>query len=519
MKIALINPPYRETYHVLGPVYPIGLGMIQANCKKSGIKVDLYDFTMTEHTNEELIKKYSLNGYDVIGVSSFTIIFESIIKFIRKIKECNSKIQIVVGGHHMSLARKRVLEDFKEIDYGLIGFGEKSFCNFLLNYNSDKKYQTEGLCYRRNNKIFENPISYEEWNLDDFPFPDRNNIVFDYNKEMARKDRVGTLSISSSRGCPYRCTYCVNCKNSYWLKRSVENVMEEIEDYCKTRKCSIITFADCNFFVDPVRAKNIVALIHAKYPNIKISFQTRTDQIVNNEAIIKEILETGPCIISVGVESDSENVLKRYQKDTTCEINQKAMDILKKYNAESNSYIIMFEALENLQDIRKNYEFLVRNKITGFMQVNNLYQTLVPFFGATYYERYHQYYKGSIHTRALPEFVHSDVRSLYDVISVFRNEYEDEITELVYTVEAIYRENKNNIKTREDLRFLMKCQYIIFEYFLIMAEKYGLCYYNIFKESAICKKIDELIEHYLNEEAIQRIEKIAAAQKNNMERI
>ena len=44
MKIALINPPYREIYHVLEPVYPIGLGMIQANCNKNGIKVDLFDF-------------------------------------------------------------------------------------------------------------------------------------------------------------------------------------------------------------------------------------------------------------------------------------------------------------------------------------------------------------------------------------------------------------------------------------------------------------------------------------------
>ena len=57
--------------------------------------------------------------------------------------------------------------------------------------------------------------------------PDRGDIIVDAsNYEFDATKRV--FHISTSRGCPYHCTYCVNCKNNYWLARSELNVLEEL---------------------------------------------------------------------------------------------------------------------------------------------------------------------------------------------------------------------------------------------------------------------------------------------------
>ena len=63
-KVALINPPYREHLSVTYPVYPLGLGYLQASCTDNNIVCDLFDFSQTDLSDIELIKKYQLYEYN-----------------------------------------------------------------------------------------------------------------------------------------------------------------------------------------------------------------------------------------------------------------------------------------------------------------------------------------------------------------------------------------------------------------------------------------------------------------------
>ncbi|MEY8256477.1 radical SAM protein [Erysipelotrichaceae bacterium 66-17] len=488
-KIALINPPYRVVRHTLSPSFPLGLGYIKKVCELNGVSCDLYDFSASSKSDEELINEYNLLSYEVIGISSYSLFFVDTIKLIKKLK--NEKNIIVVGGHHATLCRGKLLEEFKEIDYCLLGFGEYSFLELIENIGNDNKYKVSGLCYRYKNSIIENKVNYTNFNLDNIPFPDRKDIIIDYDSDKTIDISKTVLNISTSRGCPYHCTYCVNCKNDYWLTRSTENVLHEVEYEMEKNQYKRINFIDCNFYVNPKRAENIIYAIHSRYPEVSFSFQTRSDQIVKNEARLVKLLNVVNCNIDIGIESNSDVVLKRYKKGTNEKINQEAIEILKRSNCEIVVYIIMFEALETLEDIRKTFNFLKENHLTQYSGINNLYQTIIPFYGSQYYEDYHEYYVGSIHERTHPKFIHKNVEELYKVMRDFRNRFEDVIEEIIVDINRNFSVDKN-----DDLFFLSKVAYITFEYYLIMCEKYSICDKSEFEKTYIYRNLIDIIKKY-----------------------
>ncbi len=59
-KIALINPPYRVVRHTLSPSFPLGLGYIKKVCDNNGLLCDLYDFSASTKSDDELIKNIIL---------------------------------------------------------------------------------------------------------------------------------------------------------------------------------------------------------------------------------------------------------------------------------------------------------------------------------------------------------------------------------------------------------------------------------------------------------------------------
>lgn len=311
-KIALINPPFRGVIHRIKDAYPLGLGYIKAYCESKGVVCDLYDFSCSLLSDQALEEKYCLSDYDVIGVSSYSLFFSDTVVLIELLKK--DRNIIVVGGHHATLCGSKILRDFPVIDFCLKGFGEKSFYDFISNIDTENVYSVSGLCYRKGDEFIDNPVNYEGIDINEFPVPDRGDIIVDAsNYEFDATKRV--FHISTSRGCPYHCTYCVNCKNNYWLARSELNVLEELNREFRGKGYKYINFVDCNFYVNPSRAESLIARIRKEYPGVKFSFQTRSDQVANNKGQLEKLLSAGDCSITLGIESNSAQVLKRYRKE------------------------------------------------------------------------------------------------------------------------------------------------------------------------------------------------------------
>lgn len=130
------------------------------------------------------------------------------------------------------------------------------------------------------------------------------------------------------------------------------------------------------------------------------------------------------------------------------------------------------------------------NDLLDYATVGNIYQTLVPFYGSHYYDDYHDYYIGSIHERTKPIFVDNKVQNLYDAVCDFRDLYEDRISQAVYVLSSTNRTTEEN----EELLFLVKIQYVIFEYLLVLCETFGICDLYLLEETGFKKKLDAILD-------------------------
>lgn len=152
-------------------------------------------------------------------------------------------------------------------------------------------------------------------NLDSLPFPSWDIFPYkDYSYfPVIRKKPI--LTILTSRGCPFPCGYYCpypNFQGKTWRKRSVKNVIEEIKYLIKNYQIKALDFRDPNFTLDKERARNIAEEIIKN--NIKIYWSCETHLNSLDKNLIKILYRAGLRNINVGIESGSEEVLKKSKR-------------------------------------------------------------------------------------------------------------------------------------------------------------------------------------------------------------
>jgi anaerobic magnesium-protoporphyrin IX monomethyl ester cyclase len=147
-------------------------------------------------------------------------------------------------------------------------------------------------------------------NLDDLPFPDWNFFPVNKTSYSPSLSVRPVLPILSSRGCPYKCNYCpylIQYKN--WRFRSVENVLQEIEYLIESYSIKGLVFRDPVFTAPPERAQKIAEGLIKKKFKLKWACETRLDLLTI--PLLDILYESGLRVINVGIESKSEEILKK----------------------------------------------------------------------------------------------------------------------------------------------------------------------------------------------------------------
>jgi radical SAM superfamily enzyme YgiQ (UPF0313 family) len=123
------------------------------------------------------------------------------------------------------------------------------------------------------------------------------------------------LSLETTRGCAYRCNYCVNAARKWaFRKSSPERVLERIDEIVALG-CHGITINDDNFFVDRQRANTILDELVRRDQGLEIFAAIRADYICkSSDAELRTMREAGIRMFGIGVESGSERVLRSINK-------------------------------------------------------------------------------------------------------------------------------------------------------------------------------------------------------------
>lgn len=359
MKVLLVKP-----YNISDHVQPsLGLGYLANSIKKEhGVKIidcikEKLDIDgLTEYVERELP--------DVIGFQFYTYDFNFIKNAVEKIKRQFPAITVVAGGPHPSSCGPEILNQIEGIDFLFQGEAEKGFPDLLalLSKKNNDFSKIGGLIWRKSAvQPVCNPPVFSE-NIDELGFPAWDLIhpeTYPEAQHGAFFKNFPIAPIITTRGCPFRCTFCAAYRTTgkKLRTRSAKNVVDEIELLHHKFGIREIHIVDDNFTLNKEHAKSI--LKELKQRGLKISWAVPNGIRLGtlDSELLELMKETGCYLISVGIESGSDRILKQMKKSLTVDVIRKEINFIKSFGFEMAGFFIVGFPGETEDDINKTISF------------------------------------------------------------------------------------------------------------------------------------------------------------------
>lgn len=366
MDVLLIIPPggyYAERWQ-RGSLQPsLGVLYLAGVLEKNGIKVNIIDAHLEGFTFKELTQRVKELNPKIIGISFCTDNRFQAFESAKALKKELPHIPIVAGGPHPSLATQDTLENITEIDYVVKGEGEISFLKLVRTILSGGDIKaTQGISYRENGNIINNP-SYEFiTNLDTIPFPARHLIPwkkYNFSMEVPGMGSVRGATILASRGCPFTCNFCSSSK--MWGRkirsRTPRNIIDEIQHLKKDYNVQAIWFLDDVFAINKQHAIDLCnAIVNAKI-NLPWLCEIRVD--IADFSLLETMKKAGCYCIGFGVESGSQRILdKVVHKKISIEKVKAVRDWCKELDLISNPFFIYSHPDETEEDLKMTLDLI-----------------------------------------------------------------------------------------------------------------------------------------------------------------
>jgi len=361
VKIVLVNPPPNPEAFVDYQNPLIGLAYIAAVLEKNGYNVRVIDCPPFNMTQEDLKKEIALLKPDIVGITSVTATFPSVLQAAHAIKDAYPRALIVLGGPDATIRDKQILSECEEVDIVVRCEGEQTILDLAYRVsNSSLKdlHDVAGITFRKNGKIFRTPNRPLIQNLDELPYPA-------YKYFPLRKYRLFgklILPIITSRGCPFQCTFCVTPQmvGKKFRARSPKNVVDELELLRDTYGADAFTFHDETFTYDEKRVFEICEEIKRRKIGLPWSCQTRVDHV--SKKVLAKMKEANCQLVSFGVESGCQKILDTMKKGTTVEQNERAIRWAKEIGLHVSISVVMGYPGETTDTLKLTMDFIRKVK-------------------------------------------------------------------------------------------------------------------------------------------------------------
>jgi len=349
LKIQFIIPPMSleqryGKFKDMGTLYPpLGLASIAAIAELKGHNVKVTDCEALEYTIDDIKREVTEFQPDFVGMPTFATNIDICHTLAQMIKEINPEAKIMLGGAHTSLFVKHALEP-NYVDFGIQSEAEIVFDDFLnaIDENTELS-QVKGLAYKdKNGQVQINPKQSLFPDLNQFPLPARHLFPMKKYHSAANLRGKRTLNIMTSRGCPYRCTYCSSPQifGQSFRYLSTENVIKEMKELVDVYGSDSIQFYDETFTVNRKRVIELCdAIITEGLNKIKWSCFTRVNIV--DEELLKKMKEAGCYLILFGVETAVPKLVDVVKKDITLEQSRKAFKMCRELGIQTWGLFIL----------------------------------------------------------------------------------------------------------------------------------------------------------------------------------
>ncbi|EGT3598956.1 DUF4080 domain-containing protein [Clostridium perfringens] len=316
---------------------------LKAFTKDLDFQGDIKEFSINDRV-ENILEGIIEEKPDVVAFSCYIWNMEFVNRLAELIKLVDPNIEILYGGPEVSYEGKEFLENHPG-EYVILGEGEKTFREFVLYKLGEGKIEDiKGLNYKRDGKVFENPKR---------PEMDMNELVFPYTYEEDINNKI--VYYEASRGCPFKCKYCLSSVMHGVRFLDVERVKKELK-YFMERGLKLVKFVDRTFNCNREYTVELLKYLSEQDTETRFHFEVAADLLTKEQIEILNNAPKGRFQLEVGVQTTNNEVLHNINRYITYEnIKEKVLKVASGKNVMQHLDLIAGLPGEDLESFKKSF--------------------------------------------------------------------------------------------------------------------------------------------------------------------
>lgn len=277
-----------------------------------GEHIELLEYTIN-HRQEEILSGIYKRKPDVIAFSCYIWNIAEILSLVRELSKVLPKVPIWLGGPEVSYRAEQLMEEYPQLTGIMTGEGEETFCE-LLRYYVEKENDSEekeikqlsdikGLVCRKDGCVFHTGLR-ELLDLSRLPF------LYEDLSEFTHK----IIYYESSRGCPYRCSYCLSSIDKKVRLRDMEIVKKELQFFLDS-KVPQVKFIDRTFNCNRTHAMEIWRYIKEHDNGVtNFHFEIAADLLDEEQLVLLNTLRPGAVQMEIGVQTTNPETIREIRR-------------------------------------------------------------------------------------------------------------------------------------------------------------------------------------------------------------
>ncbi|MDD5557267.1 MAG: radical SAM protein [bacterium] len=348
MRVLLVNPAPEEI--VQGGWYRmplLGLGYLAAYLRRSGLEVRIADAKFERLGLDAILGRAREFRPALLGITAMTHEVVRASRIAAAAKEALPGLATVIGGPHVTALPAETLAEFPAFDAAVYGEGEETLLELAGAVRRGGGLSSiRGIAFRDGGAVRTTPPRPWREDIDGLPFP-----AWDLYPPAPE------YQIFSSRGCPYRCSFCMRVLGDTVRSRSVGNVVREFEWVTETYRPREISFSDEVFTLDERRTAAVCDLLIEKGLHRRVRWFANARANCLSRPLYRKMREAGCVRVGVGIESGNPEILARIHKGITLEKARRMVRMCREEGLDTAAFFIIGHPGETRETIRQTIAF------------------------------------------------------------------------------------------------------------------------------------------------------------------
>ncbi len=399
MKIVLVNMPWkkngcwgvragsrwphlRDRTEINYLPFPFYLAYAASLLKKNGFAVTLIDAIAEQMSYNAFNQRINNLRPDLLIVETSTVTLLHDLKLLRGLKGCGA---IALCGPDVNIRQPSFLKEHEFIDY--VMFGEYEATALELSRALSGQFRPadiKGLIHRDKGRVIQNATRPLIPELDSLPWPLREQLPLKRYNDSPGDIPVPCASMWASRGCPYRCSFClwpqVMYSGSIYRVRDPADVVKEMEYLVRKLGFRSIYFDDDTWNVGRERMLSFCDELEKSELRVPWAIMARAELM--DEELLERMRAAGLFSVKYGIESSNQQLLNNIEKGSDL---KKAEEVIKytKYLGIRTHLTFTFGLPgETEETARHSIDYACRLNPTSVQ-----FSLATPFPGTRFYEQ------------------------------------------------------------------------------------------------------------------------------------